>query len=182
MFNSNLLPGVEKKEVKREETRRIITFFSLGTAVMFLLASVLLLPSYLPLFSQRQELERSLDLERQISSALGVTENLGTVIAVRRTLASVRDFLDAPRSTSGTMQWFFDQAGADVALQSLSLREGGLVSIGGVAKTRRALLDFEKKLRESGRFQDIASPLSNIIQEANINFTMQGKMKSLYAP
>lgn len=179
MLTTNLLPHKEKRMIQLEEARRTVRVLTVGTVVMFLVGSVFLLPSYLPLALEEGELARLLTLEEQASRALGVDAINVELRNVQSRVRSLQAFLSEPQRASVLLAGFLE-TGTGVNVVSLNLKQDGSFSVNGVAATRRDLLDFEKALRDSGRFETLSSPLSNITRESRITFVIQGKLKSLH--
>lgn len=178
MLISNLLPEEEKKIIRTEEARRLVIFFVLGIIVIFLIASFLLLPSYVPLYLEQRELGNKLSLEEEAVRKLKVQETIALVRSQKASIASIINSLGTSGRASVLMRQFLGSAGAGVVLQNLTVQRDGTVFLRGTARTRQMLLGFEKALRDSGQLQEISSPISNIIHETNIDFVIQGKLKS----
>lgn len=179
MLSINLLPPQEKKALWFEETHRMVVFFTVGILIIFVVGSTLLLPTYISIFIETRDRERALALEGEASKKL----NLDKVIARGRALKSVADTLEVAVQDSGRASRileFLGNAGPGIVITNLGVRKDNTVAINGRAETRDNLLDYEKTLREKGWFQAINSPLSNIIRETNINFVLEGKLKSPY--
>lgn len=180
MLTINLLPTEEKKIVKLEETRRLILFFAGGLVGVFIIGSALLSPSFLPLYLERSELERSLRLEEEARAALKVDEVFGRIHRFESAISSVRNFTRVSPRASEILEELLAHAGSGIALDNVTVKKGGETVLTGMAQGRRDLLQFEKNLRDSDKFQEISSPLSNIVRETNINFTLQGRLKPVH--
>ncbi|MBI2640412.1 MAG: hypothetical protein HYW91_00825 [Candidatus Sungbacteria bacterium] len=181
MFTINLLPQEEKRLVRLEEARRIIRFFAGGLISVLFIGSALLAPSFLPLFLERRELERSLQLEKEAGQALNVAEATARLRAFKSALFSIKAFVQTPPRASEILEDLFRQSRDGITIVNITIKKGGDVILTGTAESRDNLLRFEKNLRDSGKFQEISSPLSNIIRETNINFTMKGKLKPAFS-
>lgn len=180
MLTTNLLLPQEKKAVWLEETRRLVVFFACLAVVGLIAASSLLLPSYFPVVIQRQGLEKSLLLEEQAAEHFQVKK---TLMALREVLAEInilKTQAAAPANASEILEQFLTPAGGGITIVFFGIKSDGETVLNGLAATRRDLLQFEKTLRDSNKFENITSPLSNIIRETNINFSIQGKLKSMY--
>lgn len=180
MLTTNLLPTEDKKLVRLEEARRLILFFAGGLVVVFVVSSILLSPSFLPLFFERKELERSLRLEEEAGRALGVAGARTRLSDLRAVISSVKLFVSGTAGASQILEEFWQQSRDGVQLSNVTLKKSGEAILTGTAQKRSDLLRFEKNLRDSGKFQDLSSPFSNIVREANINFTLQGKLKPAF--
>jgi len=167
--------------VKREEWRRVIRFFASALCAILIVGIVLLFPSYLTLFLQKRDLERALSLEEGASARLRIAEAVVESRAFQYRLETIKALRDTPSPFSSLWSMFFSGQGA-IVVQHLTVEKGGEFSLNGFASTRTDLLNFEKRLRESEMFQDISSPLSNIVRGTNINFVIQGKVVSPQPP
>lgn len=178
MLTINLLSPAEKKWVWYEEVRRIVRFFAVGIALACILAAILLFPARLSLSLEKQELKRSLRIEEEASQSLNINAESQKIQEMKTRIRLIRDFASTPPTASPLLKNFFANTDEGIMLSSLTVKKQGDVVITGNAATRRDLLRFEKTLRDANLFQELAFPLSNIVRETNINFTMQGKLKS----
>lgn len=181
MLSTNLLPHEEKRTLWFEETRRMVFLFLVILVFIFLVGVPLLLPSYIPIAIQQNNLRKQLAFEEAASKQLRVGETVVEVQAVRHLLASVRATASEHDRAGKILNQFLEVSGAAVVVQSLSIKQGGAVQITGLARTRRDLLQFESSLRDGGMLQEISLPLSNIIRETDVSFSMQGKLKSQFS-
>lgn len=181
MLSTNLLPQGQKRIVQWEEARRLVRFLAIWLSIILFVSVSLLVPSFLPLTLERRELERALTVEEDASHLVKVEDILMQGRKIRSALSAIKTFHEEPARGSLLLGWFLGGVRENVTLDGIVARKGGEVLISGVARTRRALLNYEQMLRNSGRFQDISSPVSNIIRESDINFTIKGTLKSSYA-
>lgn len=176
MSSINLLPEQEKKRFSREEVLKIARFFSSAGTAVFIFAAILMLPSYFYLTFGASEFARALKIEEDAYRSLGVEEKLRQIKDVRVKLGVIRDYAASAPSASALIEKFLESDGNGIAIANLIIRKDGSASIGGTAETRRDLLNFEKKLRDANIFRELNFPISNIIREADINFSLQGKL------
>lgn len=181
MLNTNLLPTAEKKMVYHTETARVIIFFGVLLAASFGIATALLIPSLLPILATEKELQRSLTLESKLAIENKSKEILAKVNGLEAKLALLKSsFNETPRASS-LLRGLLQNAGPGIALEEIDIQKSGAVLLEGTARTRRELLDFEKALRDSGKFQELISSLPKfLVRESNIRFTIRGKVKTLY--
>ncbi len=66
---------------------------------------------------------------------------------------------------------------AGVRIDSIRVDKGA-IAIAGAADTRDDVLLLQQRLRDSGLFTDVQSPLSNILQDRNVHFEFEMR----YAP
>ena len=178
---TNLLPPEQKEVIWQEETRRLICFLAIEFGVVLMIGVSLLLPSFLPLTFERKELKRALAIEEEASRIIKVDEIAAKGRKVGFALSLIKTFHENASPATSLLGWFLGVKRSGVTITNIVSRKGGEVFLSGIAQTRRSLLNFEEALRSSGRFQEISSPLSNIIRDRDINFTIKGTLKSPYA-
>jgi len=153
--------------------------FGVGTLIILFVGLTLLVPSYLPLYFQRTDLERALAIEEEALNKIDKARINAMGDKVAKLIASVRDTAEHPEKVSLLYTILTPQL-PGIAISSFSVTKEGDVSLGGNAATRRDLLNLEQNLRDSGRFQEIVSPLNNVIRETNITFAIKAKLKLPY--
>lgn len=177
MLSTNLLPPQQKNIIWFEEMRRYVRFFAIAAALIFVAASALLSPSYLPIIITTRDFERRFSMEEETARTLQSAETIGEAKQLKRRLQSLKERFSAPPKASPLLSQFLGELPSGIIVSSFALKKDGEVSMRGEAETRRGLLEFEQILRESEKFEAISSPLSNIIRETDINFFIQGKLK-----
>lgn len=175
MLTTNLLPPEQKTAIMREIYSRAIRFFACILTIVFLVHSILLLPSYFPQRLVKNELTRSLAVEH--AAEVGIVKTQEKLAELQRILIDVEAYSRESGKASLLLKTFFGLAESGVILSTVHIEENGNVLIAGTASTRRNLLMFEKEMRRSGRFLEISSPLSNILDETDAQFTIRGTLK-----
>lgn len=178
MLTINLLPTGERTRVRAEELSRIVRFFGSALILLFIVASVFLSPSFLPMIFERRELERSLALIEGRAENTKSREILANARAVSKTLLEVGSAFERRARASAVFSMFSDELPSGIEVSNLTVKENGDVVVNGRAATRREILQFEDALRKSERFESLVTPLSNIIRNTDIPFTIQGTLKS----
>lgn len=176
MLATNLLPEAEQKIIARNHARRIVRFFGVALSAILALGAFLLVPSYFQLLSQERSFADAAAREEEGQKKLGVRDSL---IAARATAASVsaaRTFFTATTPVSPVVGNFLRQRGG-IVVGALSLKNDGILVMSGLARTRRDLLAFEEELRNSNQFQQIRIPPSDIIQDQDIHFSLEARLK-----
>ncbi len=66
----------------------------------------------------------------------------------------------------------------DITLNNLSInRNDSTLTISGLALTRQALLNYQEKLKEITWLENVASPISRLLQKENVPFEFKIKIK-----
>lgn len=175
MLNINLLPIAERKHIRLEQWRRLLIFFTVSLGVVLIFASVLLSPSFLPMFFEQRELQRFIKLEKENYKNLKIGQTLTEIKSLKSRLASIKDFMQTSSRTHPLMEEIIQTAGPKINIRQINLSDNGVISINGTAVGRKELLLFENNLRRSAYFEQISSPLSDIIRGA-ASFTIQGQL------
>lgn len=174
MLDINLLPLAERRTVEMEIRRRAVRCFSVVLSGVFIAGSVLLVPTLLPLLLEREELNRSLQVELEAASLFGVDKTASEIAVINALLVRAERSLARPARASSLTDTLLSAAGPDVTIVQLDVGAGGTLNMQGVARTRASLLSFEEELRRLGIFEEISFPLSNIVSSADVRFSMQG--------
>ena len=180
MLCINLLPEQEKKTIAFEQWQRIIRFFGISVSMVLLIGIALLAPSYLPLYFQRNALQYSLAIQQDAAKRIHANTIAQDSLRIKSIISSLRPYSDIQNNALTLFDLLLTHQ-SGIIITSFSIDKSAHVSLAGNASTRNNLLLFEQRLRDSAQFQDIASPLANIIQEANINFTFNATLKPSYA-
>ena len=163
-----------------EEISRIIVFFTVLAVVVLIMGSMLLLPSFFVFSSQQREFERLIKAEEEASQEIKSNDILAASKKINSSISVVKELLSGPPKATAIFANLLGTITPLIVIAGIEVKNTGGVTFTGIAPTRLELLNFEKKLRDSGLFQEISFPISNIIREANIDFVMQGKIKSRY--
>lgn len=177
MLTANLLPPEGKKLIKLEECIRMVRFFGIGIAALLVVGLILLIPSYMFLSRDKRNLEKESAAVAALAQKLRLEEMRSSAIHAHGLLTEVRTFLDRPSRASELISALFVEADG-VRVETLSITAGGDVILNGFAETRDDLLDFHTELQDSKMFDVITFPISDIIHSADIQFTMNGKLKA----
>lgn len=181
MLTTNLLPQNEQKNVRLEEVRRTVLFYGISLALILGAGFILLIPSYFLTFADQQELKRSLSIEEEAAQKLNIQALTESIRTAQVVLSSLHDFSATPSRASRIIKEIHQHTGTAITIQRIGVSTDGTLDLQGTAATRRELLAFEEALRSSKLFQDISSPLSNIIKETNISFNIRGRLQPDYS-
>lgn len=176
MLSINLIPSQEKKNLQLETARRITILLTGWLIISLLISSILLLPSYFPLFLEYRELKRQAEIEEEASRQLKISESESESRKIQKEIEFIKS-ASARRSKISEIVSPLLKETEGIVINELIIQKQENIIINGQAATRRDLLNFEKKLRDLGEIRDISTPLSNIVKETNINFTTHGKLK-----
>lgn len=173
----NVLPFRQQQMMRARYYAHLVTLFFCVAAGIFLLGAVLLSPSY---FLAREQADAS---ERYRNAVAGTVDLKGedaiqhdtTLLNERIRIGSTfekavlftpfaRDIARVPR--------------VGIHITSFSLTrsaEGTTVMFDGIAETRGSLISFAENLRSSGSFDSVALPVSQLVSEEDIVFSIKAE-------
>ncbi len=177
MINFNILPPAEKKEINDGQKIKILSIWGGTIFLLMCLAFLLLIPSYFLLALQRDEILRNLE----------ITENGPQVKRsdeIRRALVDLRasaDDLKVITQSSGVFSRILSDLlkAMPAGVTMTSIRFDGTtqeLSFDGMAKTRALLVEMEAALKNTERMKDVAVPLTSLVLNADIPFTIKVKV------
>ena len=169
----NLIPPAAYRQIVREYWARVITvgLFLLGSA--FAVALVTLIPSYYLISIQMHVVENVVSESTEKLATYDVSESELTVATERAQLLAGGGAVPFTEYQT-TIERL---AGSQVHVTSVSFTRGlsklGTVSISGTAKNRQGLASFRDALEAEKDFIRVDLPISNLIKDQDIPFTIQ---------
>jgi hypothetical protein len=175
----NLLPEQEKYFIKKEyKNRRSVVAWALLFCTL-MIALISLLPSYV-LSTQKRDEESLKVASFAKSSALEESKNLSAEIL----LANKKINALKPDNYIYTNEIFDDilsgqVVGVKVLRFSIARKNTERIDVvvGGVAEKRESLLLFQKNLKKIDRFIEVVLPVSDLVKDSDINFSIKITVK-----
>lgn len=166
----NLLPQEKKKYLIHELIFRfvIVVFF-----IVYLWSVIFLVISYnsaLYLNAQMPALEERIDIERKAeksSEAANIEEEIKELNEILQTIEKVRqkESFNFPQ----ILRVIGSLVPNGVIMNSITF-QGGTINLKGHADSRQGVLLLKENLEKEESFQNVVSPLSNIVKEKDIDF------------
>jgi len=179
MFTLNLLSEKQKKEVRFEIYNRFLIQIGIGLVAIIVVFSVLLIPTFIFLLSQKGDLKHDLEIEQKSQENAKITEAEGAVETNNDIIKSLTSAEAKISRISPVVSGVFG-ASAGVAIISelkytLTPKE---VMIRGRADDIKKFLAFKDALDVLPYFSEkIISPPENLVKLKNVSFTLRGKLK-----
>lgn len=146
-------------------------------SVVIVVFIILLVPSFLFLNFQRQEILRELAVEEETLKAFGVEEIERRILLLNTTAKRIYALGERSERASGILEKFVSLSGGiqigEIKIDFLTKN----IQLDGVAPTRNAFLAFERSLEESGFVEEISAPLSSLVKLTDVAFTLKGTLK-----
>ena len=168
----NLIPPVARKKVAREYWLRVTAVACFAVGTVSLIAGVLLLPTYVLIQLQ-------IDVQKSSADTLTDTASSYDVSAAQLIAASRQAQILVDRSQLAIVSNYVETietiAGSDITVidtEYMQGEEADQVSISGQAATRQALVNFRDQLEANPQFEAVDLPISNLIKDRDILFTI----------
>jgi Tfp pilus assembly protein PilN len=177
MLNINLLPPQQIKARKEKEYFKKTILAFLFLFIILVISSLLLfvLEKTIALYSnpQKNELlvlnnylnqEKNKKIQQDIEN---INKTLSRVLTIKKNKTILSNILIELLKITPN----------DLTFANLKINdEDKKIEIMGLAETRESLLIFQDNLEKSEYFEEVASPISNIISPTDINFSIEAKL------
>lgn len=177
MITLNLLPPEEKRELKSQQMLRRISVFG-ASSLLYIVVFLVLLSTV------RWSLQIQLKAIEEISKKIEESDQnrdfqkfKQEVDQINRQLKYFFQLHEETINYSTAITQLTEKAIPGIEFRQLSLN-GQKVSLGGRANNRDTLIMFKEALVNSPDFQNLDVPLSNFLQQNNIDFSFNFELKS----
>jgi hypothetical protein len=171
----NLLPRVERRRVRRLYKERIISLYLLGFLALIVVYIVMLLPSQFIFLSKKDTAESVLNIAKS-QPISGEARKMETTIRETNYKIKLLQSSGPLLSVSGLVEKLLETKGAGVSFTNISYRDGESVVLRGEASRRENLSSFIETLEQDAQFTEINSPIANLINSRDINFSVVMKI------
>ncbi len=173
----NLIPTKEKKIMQVTFYYRLATMFFVVLGTCFLIASIIVLPSYLISKVKKDTLTEKLEIEK----ATPVTSVNQEVIATISDIDAKVSLLEKRQKdkflvSEKVINEILSKKMSDIKITEISFDDikdsGKKIIISGIAPSRERLLFFRRALEDSVSFKRVDLPISNFVKGSNIQFSL----------
>ena len=179
MLNLNLLPPQERLNLAYRLRARAAIAVAIGLAVSFAVFLLLLLPSYLAVRLQESEVLRALALERERQVEAGNIRAAEDARAIDRLASSALRHEAKRPGLASILAALLKDAPDPIRLDLVRFRpDRNELALEGFAPARLDLLEFLQLLERHPRVARVSSPVSNLIREQDIRFTLGVELKT----
>lgn len=172
----NLLPKHEKERIVRDFYLRFATVLFISISICILIASVLLLPAYFSLFTQKAAIEQKLVVQKN-SPAPDSAEGNSIIIKEFNDRLNIIENINKNKfivSTKIINEIILNKM-PEVKITSINYSTDSIskkVIVSGIAPSREKLLLFRIALEDNVAFKKVDLPISNFVKGKNIQFSL----------
>ena len=173
----NLLPPQRRREIKNLRYTGIV--LKVGTMALFALI-VLASFSYACLYFidfQEKSLDQEIASFKQTNSYKKTQEAQDSLREYNKIASKVKNGLKKQKEYWDIIYEINAKIPNDVVLTDLNVSEEGIISLKGLAYTRKDFLSFKDGLEKSELFENLQSPISNLVMDKDVNFEFTAEIK-----
>ncbi|MFA7193608.1 MAG: hypothetical protein WC087_01695 [Candidatus Paceibacterota bacterium] len=167
-----LLLKEEKKEIKKEYIRRVLTIIFLGLSGVLFLFLVSLLPAFFLLSVDQKVLNQELSVAQDVE----LNADRQRLKEKLKNLQQTLNLIDTPNSDiSYYIQKITERQPRDINILSLDFTKNAdknSIVVQGVANSRTSLSSFVKVLETVDEFEAVNLPFSSFTREVDIPFSI----------
>ena len=167
----NLLTNKQKRIVHSTRLLRVWILIVFGTISLISISLILFFPTFLAINTKYSEAKES---EKKIQTSFSVTPE--TVTALSKKITEVSSLFAAPEtaSTLGYLDIIEEKSMGGITISRITndSRSKKTITIGGLASTRSTLAQYEARLRNDIRIEQVESPVSNYVKMQNTAFVL----------
>lgn len=171
---ANLLPSHERQELAHQRMRRLISAILVLISGVFVIGTVLLIPSFVAAISSREAGKVRLDTTHKLLERQKDATAASDVVATKEKVSLVINGADA-LSVSDILARVVEIVPSQVSLQSVLWRDEGetaFLDMTGSAVTRNSLIAFGDALRSLGLFTEVTIPIESLAQQNDLHFRL----------
>lgn len=174
MLTLNLLPPQEKENLSYEIDRRMVQFLGFWFSAIIIIFGVLMLPAFFFISLQQTEVEHIKKIDEEAQKAAHTSELEEKIRGTNALLDIILAREDKKKDASSFLSEILSGAPSGVSVTLIVYDPSkDHVKISGAADTRDALLKFVDFLKRAPEIKNVSSPVSNIIQQQDINFSLE---------
>jgi type IV pilus assembly protein PilM len=177
----NVLPPEDKVRLHREQKMRLASMILSFSALICLLATLLIFPSYFYSQSKAEIAEARLEEFNQANPEIA-THSLDTAITdINTKLLLLSNYKESADIIEKVYNPILASRNGGISLSQISYSENAqnehIIVIQGTSSDRAALRTFKSNLDTHSDFADVQLPISNFLEKSNLNFIITIKMK-----
>ena len=178
MLNLDLLPPEEKLNLARVFRRRAVVGVGGGMAAVFAIFLILLLPTIFMLVAEKSELLRAVRIERDIQKKAGADRQAADAKKVNLLAEKILEYNKKRRKVFPLFEAVIRETPPSVEIERILLSSApGEIAISGFSGTREDLLKFLNALSKNPNIEKVSSPVTNLVKERNVRFSLTAKLK-----
>jgi len=176
-----LLTAEYGKIIRKEKISRLISGFLIVANVAMLFGLVFMTPSYFLLILSKDDILRRLDAARENFEQKSFKTADDEIKSVNLLVSGYENDQSKRKAFAPILGKFASVSRPEIRASYLNLRKtDGLafsLLIRGKATRREAFLDYLESLKSLPEAESVASPISNLLKDSDLDFSLEIKLK-----
>ena len=173
MIRINLLPPQRKKEINLDKMNRWLIFFGSGLLILILIFVLLALNSYFYLLITLSSQQKLIDRSQGGSELQEVNQLEEEINQANQKIDQIYNLQSQFIHWTPVIEELIDLTPSGIYFTNFSYQQtANQVQLSGHAKKREDLLQLKKSIESSQYFQEIESPLTNLLKQEDIDFNL----------
>lgn len=171
----NIIPEEKKILIQKERTRRFTLVFGIAVIFAVSISAVLLIPSYLYLIEQKKHIARIIEVLESGPIFKEIQDIENSIEGLNQKLSLFQRNQNNILNISFFIEKILEQKPPSVRITNISynnLPKSLRISLSGSSPTRDLLLKFVENLNKEESIKKVHSPITNILKEQNIEFSL----------
>jgi len=177
MIRLNLLPPQEKEILAHEENRRWVVYYGSAVILILLVFLGLLGAIWFGINIQLNSAVNALDSIKTSFKGQNLKTQQTAIVALNKYLARIENIQKNQKDYSSLLILLTNLIPEGVRLESFSVDEKDAATLTGFAAKREQVLALQENINNSGLFEKVESPLSNLVKQTDIEFTFTFNLK-----
>lgn len=177
-FGLNLLPPEEKDKLRRFRVSRFVFSYCLALTALFIIFVVLLWLLTAALKWNLNVVEKRIDSERKLTQTQEVGDLEKKIIAANDVFSLAASTERQRTESARAIADFVSLVPSGITLKTLKFDvAGGRFDVEGEAGIRNDFIGFEEAIKSAGAYDNLDSPISNLLKQADFSFRLSFSLK-----
>lgn len=168
----NLLPAEARRELARERFGRLLMVVAVALLGLSISGAGLLFLTFVSLGPRQNELARELEVAKKSPALLRVEEVEGGIGKLNGMLRAFSRDLKRENKISHILEKVISARTSSVTINEINYTSPAEFNLSGRAGARNDLIKFIERIETSDFVDKVNSPISNLLEDRDIDFTL----------
>ena len=178
MLRLNLLPPEEREELRLESLNQVFIYYFVRILTLIIVFEILLLSILSYLAIQARALDRVIEQTQKSQGFVRVEELEKEIISANKMMQQFYSLRQNSISFSSLLEDLAEISSSEI--QFISLNYDGRtqrLALDGYTLSRESFLSLREAIESDSRFEEVESPISNLVRSTDNNFRISFKIK-----
>lgn len=172
MIKLNLLPPEQKKQIYLERINRWLVFYMASFCAILSGFFLVLLFIYALISIESRTAQTSYRVAQTGSQGQDLSSYEKLAQNFNQELEKVRSIQKNHKNYSLLFEKLLPLVPLNIRFDSIQINANGKIMLTGFAYNREQIIEFKENLENSKDFSNVESPISNLVKQSNIDFSL----------